>query len=244
MFERERNYPTAVTVSGAEDPDGSQREAVTWAIAQHKEVGGRILIFVPSKVDLSSMDNLLAQLAQAPGVVVGTKRDRAGDWSGGSVIAAWPTRETLGFIADDRRTRALCVIPWGDEEVAPWKSAAKPELLGAAEPADLVSKLDPVVVAGLKQLTRMVNHSNNLAGGLDQRDAVAVIRVLNGAGYKLPADDVYSWAISNGWPERGAGRLREMVEKTERGVRLQMKGASPLRGDILDTWKSDANIGR
>ncbi len=241
MFERAREYPRAVTGNGANDPEGSQRAAIEWIAAQQKAVGGQVLLFVPQKSTLNHSGDLIAQLAKVPGVAVGTWRGYVSGWSGGPVLAAWPSREKLAEIADDRRTRALCVIPWVDEDTTPWEQASQPELLAGALAKTSAPSLDPVVIVGLTHLTRMVNHANNLAGALDHRDAVAVLRVLHRGRYALPADEVYAWALANGWPARGAERLREMAEKIDAGRTVQMKGPSPLRPEVLSMWKAEAN---
>jgi hypothetical protein len=240
MFERDRVYPCAVTCNGAERPEEAQEAAIHWIGEQHRDVGGTILLFAPQKGDLKRMDNHIARLADHPDVGIGTWKGFIHDWSGGPVLAAWPSRAKLGEIADDRRTRALCVIPWNADETAAWEQAFHPVLLAGASPRLVSHGLDPVVVAGLSHLTRSVNLANNLAGALDRRDAVAVLRVLHKGGYALPGDQVYAWALGHGWPSRGAERLREMAEKIDAGRTMQLKGAWPFRDDILDTWKSSA----
>lgn len=238
MFERDRSFPRAMTVDGSAAPEDAQREATTWITEHHQELGGRILLLVPRKTDFASERNRLTQFAKLSTVTVDTARGSI-NWRGGPVLAAWPTRETLAKIDDDPRTRALCVIPWGDETVREWAQAYTPKLLGAATAVEAVA-LDPVVEQGLLQLTRMVNHSNNLAGSLDHRDAVSVLRELHRGGYELPHRDIYSWALAHGWPARGAERLRDMAERIDAGRVVQMKGTSPLRADILDLWRADA----
>ena len=96
------------------------------------------------------------------------------------------------------------------------------------------------MIEGLKTLTIMVNQANNLAGAMDHRDAVAVLTTLHKAGYRLEPSQMYAWALANGWNPRGAARLKEMAEKLNAGVRLQMKGTYPLRSDILATWRDKA----
>jgi len=238
MFEHERSYPCGVTCNGATEPARAQAAAIEWVVEQQKVVGGEVLLFVPKKGDLNTMDNLISRFAKVQGVVVGTWR--GGGWSGGPVLAAWPNREKLAEVADDVRTRALCVIPWADGETTAWEHAARPELLAGASTAATALDLHPVVVVGLTNLTRMVNHANALAGSLDHRDAVAVLRTLHQGGYRLPADDVYAWALANGWPARGADRLREMAGKIDAGRQVQLKGQWPFASDILEVWRAEA----
>lgn len=75
---------------------------------------------------------------------------------------------------------------------------------------------------------------------MDRRDAVAVLKTLKGAGYSLPADSVYAWALAHGWPGQGAARLRQLATDFEAGKRPQLKGPFPFRPDILDVWSQEA----
>jgi hypothetical protein len=237
MFEKERNYPSAVT-AGPEHGDRGLKDGLTWLVNRVSELGGQPLVFAPGMSNVRDVP-LLEQFTKVQGVAVGTWRGIR-DWHGGPVLAVWPNRVKLGEIADDRRTTALCVVPWVSGELDAWQAAADPEVLGLAVARIVTSTLDPVVIEGLKTLTAMVNHSNNLAGSLDRRDAVAVLRTLKKAGNALPASDVYAWSIANGWPTRGAERLRILASDFEAGKRPQMKGEFPFRADILDTWRAKA----
>lgn len=205
-------------------------------------VGGAPLIVAPGRSNVDG-NSMLSAFARRSGVAVATWRSPARGWSGGPVLAAWPTREKLGEIADDPRTKALCVIPWVKGELDGWTAAAMPELLGPAIAVENATTLDPVVVEGLKTMTSLVNMGNNLAGSLDRRDAVAVLRTLKDGGYRLPPDPIYSWAIANEWSTRGAERLRELAAKFEAGKRPPLKGGYPLRSDILDVWQRESNEG-
>lgn len=237
----ERNYPRAITPSGSLYPDHAQRLAIEWTTVQRATVGGTALLYVPLKSSLNN-NALLGAYSRRPGVVVGTSIGRITGWSGGPVLAAWPTRDKLALIADDRRTRALCVIPWNDTDTAAWQHVAAPDLLGEAiEPPASTQVLDPVVVEGLKTLSHSVNHGNNLASSLDHRDAVAVLRELHRGGYSLPPDEVYVWALKHDWQAQGAARLRDLAGKIDAGKTVQLKGGSPFKPDILDQWKARAS---
>jgi hypothetical protein len=103
------------------------------------------------------------------------------------------------------------VVPWADGEVDAWVLAANPELLNGAKPSAASAVLDPVVVVvvveALRSLSLSVNHSNNLAGALDKRDAVVTLTTLHRGGYTLDVDGIYTRAMANRWPARGAERL-------------------------------------
>ncbi|MGC4112216.1 MAG: hypothetical protein QM747_17735 [Nocardioides sp.] len=125
MFEKQRSYPTALSTR---DEAGVQ-QAIAWVIAQQRQSGGQILLYLPGKQNLRA-NPVIERFSRLPGVVVGTWR--AGStfsWSGGPVLATWPNREKLAEIADAHRVTALCVIPWVDAEVEAWQAAAAPELL-------------------------------------------------------------------------------------------------------------------
>lgn len=234
-----RRYPWAVA-AGPEHGESGLRDAIRWVMRTTADRGGQPLVYAPGKSEIRDAP-LLEEYTKRPGVAVGTWRGIAA-WSGGPVLAAWPSREKLGLVADDSRTAALVVVPWVPGELDAWIAAAQPEVLGPATATTSVSlsDLDPVVSEGLKALTAMVNHANNLAGSLDRRDAVAVLRTLKRAGYSLPADIVHAWALIHGWPARGAERLRQLAIDFEAGRRPQMQGRSPLREDILEIWRRAA----
>lgn len=233
-----RSYPSAVTVNGAAEQQLSHEQAVRWVIEKHEELGGKILLLIPHKGSFARMNTLLTDFGKLSDVTVDTLRGGL-SWPGGVVLAAWPARDTLATIADDHRVRALCVIPWNEDVTRSWESAYRPHRLGGGT-APSVTALDPVVVVALTQLTGMVNHANNLAGALDHRDAVAVLKLLHTGGYTLPHEAVYEWALAHGWPARGAERLREMAEKIDAGRVVQMKGTSPLSSDTLTRWQKKA----
>lgn len=234
-----RTYPSAITVNGADEQQLSHEQAVRWVFEMHEALGGKILLLIPHKGAFASMNSLLTDFGKLSDVTVDTMRGGLA-WPGGVVLAAWPARDSLAAIADDRRVRALCVIPWDEGATKSWEIAYRPDRLGG-DAAPSVTELDPVVVVGLTQLKGMVNHSNNLVGALDHRDAVAVLRLLRNGGYALPHDAVYEWALANGWPARGAERLREMAEKIDAGRVVQMKGTSPLATGTLTRWQEKAS---
>jgi hypothetical protein len=241
MLSAKRDYPQAVA-AGPERGDLGTATAILWALEIRKTVGGTALAYAPGMRNIRDND-MLSKFTQQSGVVLGTWKKIA-TWQGGPVVAAWPDREHLAEIADDRRTLGLVLLPWNKGEHDGWIHAINPQRLdGALEPDPSASPdvLDPVVVAGLRTLTAMVNQANNLAGSMDRRDAVAVLRTLYNAGYPLPPEPVYAWAIRSRWNGRGAVRLRELAEAYMQGKRPQLKGTFPLSADILDRWKADVD---
>jgi hypothetical protein len=233
--------PHALAGPVAQDRDAAAH-AVAWVLHQQSSLGGQVLLYVPQR-DSAGNEPLLARLARSPGVVTATWRNYASsaDWSGGPVLAAWPDADHLGRVDGDPRSRALCVLAWTVPDVDAWARARSPLQLGAAalEFPDAVS-LDPVVRVALRRLGQMVNHANNLAGVLDRRDAIAVLTVLHRAGYRLPKDEVCAFALAQGWPDRGARRLRDWAGEIDAGVRKRVNGPWPLREDVIEVWRGES----
>ncbi|SCL33040.1 hypothetical protein GA0070615_2185 [Micromonospora aurantiaca] len=233
-----RRYPTALTAPSQQDPHAI-RLGIGW-VQQQLQPDQQALVWTPDKPSLMEHPPLAA-FARANASM--TPRTRTARWSGGPVLAGWPTTDELAELADDRRVSALCVIPHGTlDEVAAWAAATAAVQLGAeAAQASPQAALDPVVVQGLETLTVMVNHANQLAGSSDRRDAVAVLTTLHRGGYALTPAAVYAWALAHGWPARGAQRLREMCNRLSGGHTLRAAGADRcLRPDILQHWQQGA----
>jgi len=237
-----QDYPAAVTGSSASGGD-AVASAVAWFTSQVRRQDGTPLLYLPGRRQTDSEPELL-QLSKVRGVVTETwKTLLSARWAGGPVLAAWPDEVHLARIADDSRTTALCVIPWNDEGVAAWVRASNPELIGSNPVVVNMSRPlveDPVVEQALKTLTQSVNHANNLAGAPDKRDAVATLLILHDGGHQLHPPDIYAWAPANGWPARGALRLRELAATIAGGKRPQLKHRSPFRKDILSVWQQEA----
>lgn len=123
-----------MTCNGSREPDGLKKQLFNGASANRRPSAGPILLYVTKKGDLAATNNHIAHFAHG-GVVVGPWRGHIGGWSGGAVFAAWPSREKLAEIADDYRTRALCVISWAEEETTAWEQATHPKRLAGASAA-------------------------------------------------------------------------------------------------------------
>jgi hypothetical protein len=154
------------------------------------------------------------------------------------VLAAWPDAEHLALVADDSRTRALCVVPWSESEVAPWVQVYRPVTLPptlrlATPEPEIIS--NPVAVEGLKTLTAMINVQSLFAGAGGRDKAVAVLLKLHDAGHGVNPEKARAWAMAHGWSARAAGQLADLAQRIAAGKRLRAKGRV-LRSDILDVW--------
>lgn len=232
-----RDIPRAVTARGGTGSD-EEKYAIQWAVRQHKALGGTLLVLTPGR--RNGQESLLRELGKARDAVDETWRTyRSARWSGGVVLAAWPTPKVLAELEDDGRARAIVVLPWIPKDVQAWTDAYNPSLLGEATAPKRIA-LDPVVEAALRDLTHSVNHANHLAGSLDRRDAVAILQTLSKGGYQLAPDAIYTWALANGWPARGAERLKEFATNFAEGRRMRLGTAFPFRPDILQVWEREA----
>lgn len=93
----------------------------------------------------------------------------------------------------------------------------------------------------MRSLTITVNMNNDLAGAFDHDEAVNTLNVLHDNGYPIPGPDLYVWALSHGWGEPGAARLKEMAEKLNTGHRLRLQTLSKLDSKIVDFWSEHAD---
>lgn len=83
--------------------------------------------------------------------------------------------------------------------------------------------LVPEVIAGLKQITTLINHNNTIAAGYERDQVVKVLRQLKRDGYDLPAKRMAEWAVANGWRYGNPKELIKFVRKTNDGVRLRYR---------------------
>ncbi len=235
MFEKERDYPTAFIRNSAPDAHAT---AVRWVVNQAKIVGGMPLLYAPGRRNYA--DNPLLSAFAKRHASRTWKSGWDAKWSSGPVLAAWPDQKHLGEIADSGGVRALCVLSWNDSDVAPWVAASGATNLEPAAAGLTVPELDPVVKCALEDLGHRVNHANNLAGSHDQADAKTWFRVLKNAGLPIQPDALYAQALADGWPSRGAERLREMAAKVAAGKSLQGWNEQRWRNDAVARWRAEA----
>jgi hypothetical protein len=123
MFERVPNYPMAVTTGSGPDKT-AVRLALQWLYNTTEDVGGRPLIYVPNRTSMEEWP-IFTKLDGWASVATWKSLVSAG----GAVLAVWPNAEQLARVTDDRGTRALCVVPWNELQVAPWIRAYRPVTL-------------------------------------------------------------------------------------------------------------------
>jgi len=150
----------------------------------------------------------------------------------GPVLAMYADAENLAYPAGAVGLTALAVVA-SPHELDTWAEEVKAEVVHSIdsngsdtfelsgirpEPA-----LVPEVIAGLKQITTLINHNNTIAAGYERDQVVKVLRQLKRDGYDLPAKRMAEWAVANGWRHGNPKELIKLVRKTNDGVRLRYR---------------------
>lgn len=98
---------------------------------------------------------------------------------------------------------------------------------GRGRSQSLISKgenpVNPILRKAVETLSHVVNVSTGLTHPLDESRAKELFKSLHKEGIPLNANDVYSVAVENCWPERHAKKLSELAEKIGNGGRVQIK---------------------
>ena len=120
MFEREHDYPCAVTNSSAGDPKAIAL-AYRW-VRQHQQPGQTILLWTPQKSNITR-DRQVEAISRQRDVVVGTSRGQyASAGSEGPVLGLWHDTEDFARMPNSRPT-AMCTVPWVPKRLAGWVRA-------------------------------------------------------------------------------------------------------------------------
>lgn len=236
MFEKTRDYPAAYI---HDENDDSLLLAIRWVLQQAKTSGGMPLLYAPGEQNIRYREPISAFAKRYP---VMTPRTRwSTDWRGGPVLAVWTDDKMLGEIGDNSRVTALCAVQWGDRPLA-WVAATGAVNLDPATGGATASlpPIDPVVRQGLMQLGHAVNHANALTGSMDKADAVSFFRLLVDNRLPIEPEAMYAHALADGWPERGAARLREMATQVAKGSRPQGWNQQRWRREVVDDWRHAA----
>lgn len=197
-----------------------------------------VAIIVPVRDSLDH-SKVLAELAsEYPWATARTIHDI--DIFGHVVVAAWPSRKTLERI-QEMRPRALCVLEWREEETRDWLSAQSARDLSGRAPAPASAVItDAVVCVALEDLTRSVNLHTNLVQTDDHEHAILMLRLLVAHDHAIHPDQLYRWAIANGWPGRGAARLQRLAEEVLAGHRHVIRERQPFGDDVYQWWQNEA----
>ena len=226
MSARTIDYPCAI----ADFTDEGAEAALQWAL-DHKGDGEELTLWAMAQGTLQGND-FLRGLSRYKGnglnVAVGKHVHRVK----GPVLAMYADAETLAYPAGAVGLTALAVVA-SPHELDTWAEEVKAEVIHSIddngsdtfelsgitpEPA-----LVPEVIAGLKQMTILINHNNTIAAGYERDQVVKVLRQLKRDGYDLPAKRMAEWAVANGWTHGNPKELIKLVRKVNDGVRLRYR---------------------
>ena len=226
MCARTIDYPCAI----ADFTDEGAEAALQWAL-DHKGDGEELTLWAMAKGTLQANDILRGfsrHKGNGPNVAVGKHVYRVK----GPVLAMYPDAENLAYPAGAVGLTALAVVA-SPYELDTWAAEVKAEVIHSIdssrsdtfelsgitpEPA-----LVPEVIAGLKQITILINHNNTIAAGYERDQVVKVLRQLKRDGYDLPAKRMAEWAVANGWHHGNPKELIKLVRKANDGVRLRYR---------------------
>ena len=211
------------------------RIAMAWSKERAGELGCGITIVTPTRRNLRDQ----SILAELPDNVDHLTAKAPGKHSQPVVVACWPDEQTLDKIDSFAPLKALCVVPWIEDEIAPWRSARAAVNLLEFEPLPPSPEIsDPVVAAALRSLTERVNPGARASDPRDRDAAIQMFRLLHRARYRIDPDEIITWALANGWSPRDAAALakigtRELAGRSYRTRKLAW-------GDnVLDLWRAE-----
>ncbi|WP_406485904.1 hypothetical protein [Streptomyces phaeochromogenes] len=220
-----------------EEPGWSTDQAGLRGAAWLNEQPGQGLVLVAQKQDYQR--HPMAQRVQNAVVAKGGSLT---GWYGGPVLAPWPTREIVGYLADGLHHRAtvICVLPWGDDPLTDaWLRARRAVSVidSCVHPKADVALLDPAVEAAMEELAGHVNHANSLAGGHDKAFAVHTLLKLHAAGYRWDVDQLCGWALGHNFTGTEEDHLRRYATKVLEGSPFRPLPADPFSPGAVARWR-------
>ena len=126
-----RDYPAAIAGPRSVDPR-SATLALAWFADQVVALGGEPLVYLPTRSSVRDAHVLPYVVASAAITTHSWRTLTANTWEGGVVLAAWPDAARLSRIANDERTRALCVLSSETHDLSQWQSIARPVALSTS----------------------------------------------------------------------------------------------------------------
>ena len=226
MYTRTIDYPCAI----ADHTEEGVKAALRWAL-QHVGAGQVLTLWVMQKGILNKnkfLPDLLKDADVDLAIAVGKDVYRVN----GPVLAMYPLADELAYPAGAEGVMALAVVRWSDP-LDTWAAEVKAEVIHSIDSSGSDTfelsgitpepALVPEVIAGLKQITTLINHNNTIAAGYERDQVVKVLRQLKRGGYDLPAKRMAEWAVANGWRHGNPKELIKLVRKANDGVRLRYR---------------------
>ena len=222
MYTRTIDYPCAI----ADHTEEGVKAALRWAL-QHVGAGQVLTLWVMQKGILNKnkfLPDLLKDADVDLAIAVGKDVYRVN----GPVLAMYPLADELAYPAGAEGVMALAVVRWSDP-LDTWAAEVKAEVIHSIDSSGSDTfelsgitpepALVPEVIAGLKQITILINHNNTIAAGYERDQVVKVLRQLKRDGYDLPAKRMAEWAVAHGWRRGNPKELIDLAKKINNGVR-------------------------
>lgn len=202
---------------------------------------GRKAVLVPGKRNYE-YNEALPRLTAGAVVLTPLNLNRA-QWSGGPLLACWPTEQMLGMISDrlTGQVTGVCVLEWGDAPFQrSWVAAHGGVDLTTGQRFTGRVQLPPVVLIAMEHLNAMVNHADGLVSSFDKGLAIETLGALVRGGHVYDVDDLCAWALANGFTTSEVGHLRDYATKALIGHRFRDSGYGRLGADIVQAWEAEA----
>jgi len=220
--------------------DAALRQALEW-LDERRSRDRLVIVPVRQSVGYSPVLSWIASRVRTE--TAQTFRKAAAGLRGATVLVVWPSKETLQELQEWQPEEVL-VVPWQVEESEAWLQAHSSTPLLGGPALDKPTISDPVVLAAMKDLTSFVSLHKNLVTYDDRDYAIQVLRALIGARRRVNPDELYEWALANGWTGKGADRLQVLAREVLAGKRHRIHGSSPSLGrDAIRWWEEKAGRG-
>jgi hypothetical protein len=198
--------------------DDELRLLLRWIVGQ--PANG--LLFVGPEARAIDNSTIASGLVRSGNALYTTWRNKD-SWRQERVIALWPNAKVLQQLDDVSTVKALGVLTWLLDDVAPWASGVGAvDVLGEAT-AETPTIQDPVVLGALRSLTNSVNRSTGLGHPSDWDHAVQMFRTLRKRGHAFDGDEIEAWAIANGWSYRHAAQVGQLAREIAAGKTKRTK---------------------
>ncbi|WP_147465008.1 hypothetical protein [Halococcus sp. IIIV-5B] len=173
-----------------------------------------------------------------------TERIDVHSWSGGPILAVYPSRDLLDKIDEMRGVTDVLVIPWHRDDVQFWIDQWGATELGSRNAKqnerEAPSIDDNIVEEALHDLDSLVNVSTGLTHSSDRSQAIEMFNILHRNGYKFDPEAIRIWLVAEkDWSPTNADDVQEIAEGVKNGKRFQYESGRWVN-DILDQWKDRA----
>jgi hypothetical protein len=219
------------------DRDEALEHAWRWL---HERSSRDRLVIVPVRDSVGHSPVLLQIASRVQTETARTFWKAAHGLRGAAVLVVWPSKETLQELQEWQPAEVL-VVPWRVEESDAWLQAHSSTPLLGGPALDKPTISDPVVLEAMKDVTSFVSLHNNLVTYDDRDYAIQVLQALVRARRSVNPDELYEWALANGWTGKGADRLQVLAGEVLIGKRHRIHGSSPSLGrDAIRWWEEKA----